>query len=153
MSAPQSMTPEHDGPRERVWRGNDRRREPTPRISRFSFLGGRRHRVRREEEREGSFVDRYARGTWIALIWIAFMNALDSFFTLVHLQAGGVELNPVAQALLNTGRLGFVVSKSALIAIPLVILCLHRNFFLARVGLWVAGVTYTSLVIYHLTLF
>ncbi|MEL6715603.1 MAG: DUF5658 family protein, partial [Planctomycetota bacterium] len=77
----------------------------------------------------------------------------DSFFTLVHLQAGGVEVNPIAAALLKTGRFGFVFSKALLIAGALLVLALHKNFQLARLGLWLATTAYTLLVGYHLTLF
>ena len=81
------------------------------------------------------------------------MNVGDSYFTLVHLQAGGVELNPVAAALLGTGRGGFVLIKSVLIGLALCVLCLHKNFFLARIGLWTAAGSYTLLFFYHLSLF
>jgi hypothetical protein len=135
------------------YRGPDRRLRPTARFSRYALVGGRRQMVRRVEQREGSFVDLYDPRLLIVLLWIAVMNALDSFFTLVHLQAGGVELNPVAQALLEAGRRPFVVWKSLLIGGALLVLCLHKNFFLARIGLWTAASAYTLLVVYHLSLF
>jgi hypothetical protein len=46
-----------------------------------------------------------------------------------------------------------VLSKSLLIGLALLVLCVHKNFFLARAGLWTAAGTYTALVGYHLTLF
>lgn len=134
-------------------RGEDRRSEPTPRLSRYSFSGGRRGSVRRAGEREGSFVDRYGIGLLCAVAWVALMNVADSFFTLVHLQAGGIEINPVAQELLATGRLSFVLWKSTLISLALIVLCMHKNFTLARLGLWLAAGAYTLLVVYHLVLF
>jgi len=147
------MTLQHaEGP-EGVRRVVDRRQAPTPRISRFSFTGGRRRSFRRADEREGGFVDRYSIRLWFLILWVALMNIGDSYFTLVHLQAGGVELNPVAAALLGTGRAGFVFVKSFLIALALCVLCVHKNFFLARVGLWIAAGSYTLLLAYHLSLF
>ncbi|MEW6071439.1 MAG: DUF5658 family protein [Planctomycetota bacterium] len=140
-------------PRALLPRGPDRRRQPTPRLSRHSWHGGRRGRIRRADEREGSFVDLYGRGICAAVLWVAMMNVGDSFFTLVHLQAGGVELNPVAIALLGAGRTGFVLAKSLLIGLALAVLAVHKNFFLARVGLWTAAGMYTLLLAYHLTLF
>ena len=134
-------------------RGKDRRKQPTPRFSRFTFLGGRRKHVRRPKEVEGSYVDRYRTRVVLAVAWVALMNIGDSFFTLWHLQSGGIELNPVAEQLLRTGRLGFVFWKSALIAGALLVLVLHKNFWLARVGLWVSAGAYTLLNIYHLSLF
>lgn len=133
-------------------RGADRRRRPTPRFSRYTLFGGRRRSVRRNEELEGSFVDQYSGRLFLLMVWIGLMNIGDSFFTLLHLQAGGIELNPFAAMLLGTGRTGFVVSKSLLISIPLVVLCLHKNFRLARLGLWVAAGCYSLLFGYHLYL-
>jgi hypothetical protein len=140
-------------PSQFVYRGPDRRQSPTPRFSRFTLWGGRRRATRRSEEREGTFVDLYGQRLFLLVLWIALMNVGDSFFTLVHLQAGGVELNPVAKLLLTTGRWNFVFTKSILIALALVVLAVHKNFHLARVGLWTAAGTYTCLVAYHLLLF
>jgi hypothetical protein len=134
-------------------RRGDRRARPTDRISRYSFAGGRRRYIRRGYEQEGSFVDLYGTKLWMLLLWVALMNVADSYFTLVHLQAGGIELNPVAAAMLGTGRASFVFLKSSLIAVALLVLCVHKNFFLARIGLWTAAGTYTALVVYHLSLF
>src|SRR5262245_853606 len=141
------------GSREVVHRGPDRRQRPTPRFSRYTFWGGRRKGPRRGEENEGSFVDLYGRRLFLLVLWIALMNVGDSFFTLVHLQAGGVELNPVAKMLLTTGRWNFVFAKSILIGLALIVLAVHKNFHLARIGLWTAAGTYTCLVVYHLLLF
>jgi hypothetical protein len=133
-------------------RGPDRRAQPTPRLSRFSFLGGRRRSARRGGEGANSFVDQYGLTVWGLLLWVALMNAADSFFTLLHLQNGAVEVNPFAVWMLSTGRLGFVALKSILITLPLVVLCLHKNFALARIGLGVAAGTYTLLCAYHIWL-
>jgi len=134
-------------------RSPDRRVRPTPRFSRYSLLGGRRKGAQREQEQEGLYVDLYSQWVLFWVLWVALMNIGDSFFTLVHLQAGGVEVNPVAAAMLRTGRFGFVFIKAVLIGCALLVLTLHKNFQLARVGLWVSTAAYTALVIYHLSLF
>jgi hypothetical protein len=130
----------------------DRRRGSTPRISRYSLFGGRRRGPRREEEREGSFVDRYDRPLVFILAWVAIANVADSFFTLHHLQAGGIELNPIAEELLRAGHFGFVSIKCALISMALMVLLMHKNFAAARFGIWISGVAYTLLFAYHLIL-
>ncbi len=151
MTAPDTLSSESNA-QSASYRGPDRRCRPTPRLSRYTFLGGRRKGGRRGEEADNTFVDQYSVRLWGLLIWIAAMNAGDSFFTLLHLQSGGIELNPVAALMLETGRTGFVGLKSFLITVPLVILCLHKNFSLARLGLWIAAGTYTALLAYHITL-
>lgn len=134
------------------YRGPDRRKRPTQRFSRYTLFGGRRRGPRREAEVEGSFVDQYSTRLFFVMVWIGLMNIGDSFFTLFHLQAGGIELNPFAAMLLESGRTGFVVLKSLLISLPLIVLCLHKNFHLARLGLWVAATCYSLLFVYHLWL-
>jgi len=138
---------------QRPQRGPDRRKRATPRFSKYTFFGGKRKRPRRDDERADSFVDLYPNLLLFLLAWIAMMNLLDSFFTLVHLQAGGIELNPFAAILLETGRVGFVIWKSVLIGAAILVLCLHKNFVLARLGIVIAAVSYTALIVYHLSLF
>ncbi len=130
----------------------ERRSRPTPRFSRFALWGGQRRGPRRREEVEGTYVDVYGVGWWLLILWIALMNCADTYFTLLHLQAGGAEINPVADELLRTGRVGFVLTKSLLIGVALVVLTVHKNFSLARLGVYAAAGIYTLLVAYHLVL-
>lgn len=131
----------------------DRREQPTPRFSRWSFSGGRRRAPRRTHERDASFVDLYGSGLLLAVLWIALLNAADSFFTIIHLQNGGTEANPIANYLLMTGRIHFVWLKSGIISLALIVLCVHKNFGLARIGLWTSAGAYTMLLAYHISLF
>jgi len=152
MSESQAAGEDPGTPRQAA-RGADRRRRATPRLSLYSLHGGRRQTVRRDEERAGSFVDIYGMRLWLLVMWVVLMNVADSFFTLVHLQNGGVEANPMAQLLLETGREAFVFWKSGLIGLALVVLTVHKNFPLARIGLWISAGAYTLLLCYHLLLF
>lgn len=147
--------PQNPRPRPASWnhRSVDRRRRSTPRFSLYSIWGGRRRRPRRDEERHGSFVDLYGTRLWLIVMWVVLMNVADSFFTLVHLQNGGIEANPMAQLLLATGRESFVFWKCGLIGLALLVLTVHKNFHMARLGLWVAAGAYTLLLAYHLSLF
>ncbi|MBK7642034.1 MAG: hypothetical protein IPJ19_03130 [Planctomycetes bacterium] len=140
-------------PRERIYRGPDRRKRATPRFSLYSIWGGRRTDLRRTDERDGTFVDVYTTRLWMVVMWVVLMNIADSFFTLVHLQNGGVEANPMAQMLLQTGREGFVFWKCGLIGVALVVLTIHKNFPMARLDLWVSAGAYTLLLCYHVALF
>ena len=60
---------------------------------------------------------------------------------------------PVAELLLQTGLTRFVLLKSALVGMALLVLCIHKNFKVARVGMWTAAGAYTLLIAYHLALF
>ena len=58
----------------------------------------------------------------------------------------------IAAMLLETGRVGFVLGKATMITLALLVLCMHKNFYLARWGLGASVATYTGLVGYHLWL-
>jgi hypothetical protein len=134
-------------------RGPDRRRQPTPRLSRWTFVGGRRRSARRAGEQAGSFVDLHEPRLLALVMWIALLNLFDTFFTIVHLQRGGVEFNPVAEQMLLSGRASFVVTKGVVIGLALLVLTVHKNYLVARAGLWLAALAYTLLTGWHLALF
>jgi hypothetical protein len=46
-----------------------------------------------------------------------------------------------------------VLWKAALIGGAIIVLCIHKNFVVAKAGLLLAAAAYTALVAYHLTLF
>jgi hypothetical protein len=148
-----SPSPRADAGEALPWRGPDRRKKKTPRLSRFTLVGGRRRKARRGDDRDGSFVDLYGTGLLLALMWIALANVADCFFTLIHLQSGGAEVNPIADLLLRTGLLNFVLLKSGLVSIALLVLCLHKNLRIARIGIFGAAAAYAVLIVYHLALF
>ena len=71
-------------------------------FSRFVLRGGRRRKVRREEERDGAFVDIHGAGVLLVVLSIVALNLLDAFFTLLFLSHGGTELNPAVQWVLDS---------------------------------------------------
>ena len=89
--------------------GPDRRKRPTPFLSRYSFSGGRRMTGGEEGV---SFYDRYHLLTWIVLTLFLVLNVLDAHFTLIYLQRGGEEANPIVAALLGSGISVFIAFKS-----------------------------------------
>lgn len=135
-------------------RGADRRRRPTPMISRYVLWGGRRRHVRRTEEREGAFVDVHGAGIFVIVVGIVALNLLDAWFTLLFLSHGGQELNPIVQLLLDSEwhPWPFVGMKTFGIGIACMFLALARNFQAARLGLWAVFLGYTCLLGWHLYL-
>jgi hypothetical protein len=67
----------------------DRRKQPTPAISRFT-LWGRRRAFRRKEDRErDGYVDQYSSGLFLLLILLVGSSILDALFTMIILDFGG----------------------------------------------------------------
>lgn len=133
-------------------RGPDRRKRPTPALSRYTFFGGRRRGGRREGEVENVYVDVYS-PQLVALLLVFFaLTVVDSVSTLVYLGKGGRELNPVAQWMINQGPLFFVIVKGVLSGLCLLFVLLHKNFKPARKALILGFAFYLALGTYHLVL-
>ena len=133
-------------------RRTDRRRGPTPALSRYALWGGRRAGERREGPTPHLYVDRYE--PWLAgvLVAIGSLCALDAIFTLVYIQNGGAEANPLMARVIEWGPQPFVWLKCGVTNLGLVVLCLHKNFrWVKAVVLSLLGV-YTALLGYHLLL-
>ena len=118
--------------------GPDRRQRPTPMLSRYALFGGRRRTVRRDEEREGAFVDVHGPRILLMTVSIVALNLLDAWFTLLFLSHGGQELNPMVQFVLDLGGhpWPFLLLKTVGIGCLCAFLVLTKNFRSARFGLW-----------------
>lgn len=132
----------------------DRRRRPTPMLSRYVFFGGRRREVRREGQREGAFVDIHGRPIMFMVIAIVLLNLLDAGFTLLFLSHGGQELNPFVQVVLDfSGHpWPFVLLKTVGIGLACAFLVMTKNFRPAQMGLWAVLIGYTVLLGWHIYL-
>lgn len=146
--APESTDP--DG-----WDGVDRRRAdrrggPT-RPWTGLFEPKRRVDGRREVDRQG-YVDRYTRGDVALLMTIFLLNVGDAFMTMRWLDRGGREANPVMDFFLDIGPGAFLVQKCLVVGFWLLILVVHKNFRLARVGLYASLVVYALLMAIHFSI-
>ena len=102
-------------------RGGDRRRRSTPMLSRYTLFGGRRAHDRRNPGSVNQYVDRYPAMLAAGLIAIGLLCALDAVFTLIHLQKGGSEANPIMDALITAaGPRAFLVLKCIITNVGLI---------------------------------
>lgn len=137
-----------------TYRGPDRRSQPTPFLSRYSFIGGRRKRGgRRPGEAKEVFVDSYPLWTWIMLTAFLVLNLLDAHFTLIYLQRGGEEANPVAVRLLDAGMGTFIGVKAVGVGIGALVFCILNHFRNGRIGVVLALSFYQLLLLYHMSLY
>ena len=133
-------------------RSSDRRRRPTPLLSRYTFFGGRREGDRRRGNWPNLYVDRYE--TWLAgaLVGIAALCAFDAVFTLLYIQKGGAEANPVMAEVIEGGPRPFLLVKCLITNLVLAILCLHKNFRFVKAVIGALLGAYGALLVYHLWL-
>ena len=130
----------------------DRRERATGLISRFSLFG-RRAQGRRVGERDNIYVDRYSVAEYLLVGGILILSILDMVFTLIHLNAGGTEANPVmAWTLEWGGQDGFGMVKLVTTLIGLGILLVHVRFRRVKHLLGFAFLVYASVFIFHLYL-
>ncbi len=130
-------------------RGSDRRKKPTPVLSRY-WLRGRRRGGRREGEAEDIYVDRPSRKEWLLFGAILGLASLDGIWTLLHLERGVEEANPLMAWFLEVGGSpAFAAAKFGLTIVAAAFLLLHARFRAARRLMpWVV-VIYAALVLVH----
>jgi hypothetical protein len=126
----------------------DRRTRPTQILDSLS-LRGRRGRGRRLGESKNSYVDVYQRGDVLMLLAIFILNVFDALFTLIWLRKGGIEGNPVMDLLIRAGDGVFLAQKCVVVGVWLLVLTIHKNFRVARLGMWMLLVLYLAVLIYH----
>jgi hypothetical protein len=130
----------------------DRRKQPTPGLSRYTFLGRRKTIRRKTDQQQGSYVDRYSSALLFFLISIIGLNVLDAFFTLMILDLKGWEANPVVQSVINLYGTKFWIWKFSIVSISLALLCLHSRFRLVKELIVAVGCLYFMVVVYQIFL-
>ena len=128
----------------------ERRTRPTPLLSRYLFMGKRRG-GRRTEENRNVYVDRFHTREWILAGGIFALSMLDLIFTLVHLDAGGEEANPVMDWFLVWGGTdAFSVAKILFTVVGLLVLLVHVRFDRVKGLMGFAFGVYAALFVFHL---
>ena len=116
--------------------GEDRR---TNQKLRFKYLlfNGRRENIRRDDDRlRVFFFDRYNPKLFAAITAILMLSICDALLTLILIENGSSELNPVMAYFLQYGLLAFIVAKYFLTSIGVVILLIFKNVFLSRAKIY-----------------
>jgi hypothetical protein len=129
------MTTLAAGARDERRAGPDRRRRPTPWLSRY-WLRGRRRGGRRTGETTRIYVDRYAPRELSLVVGVLALALADIALTGWHLSAGGSEVNPWLGELLE--RFGFAFMAAVKLAVTgagLLLLLFHVRWPGVRAGL------------------
>jgi hypothetical protein len=132
-------------------RAADRRDRPT---GFWRSLGSPRRRSggRRAGEGENTYVDRYRKSDILLLGAVFALNIADALFTLIWLRRGGSEGNPIMDWFLQQGDWAFLGQKCLVVGLWLVVLVVHKNFQIARAGLWFLLALYAGIFVYHIFL-
>ena len=139
-------------------RALDRRQRPTLWDRRSWGIGGRRCEPgRRTGDHARPYLDRHDSGLFILALGTFVMSASDAYLTMLLLQRGAVEVNPVMALLMDSGMRTFVLAKLTLTGLAVVFLVAHARFSVfsglqVRVVLRGAFVLYAGLITYELLL-
>jgi hypothetical protein len=128
-------------------RSTDRRSRPTRPWD--GFLTPMRRTGGRRAEDQASYVDRYTKRDVILLLTIFLLNVGDAFLTLMWLNRGGKEANPVMDFFLDIGPGAFLIQKCLVVGAWLILLLAHKNFRFARLGLYASLAVYSLLMLVH----
>jgi Domain of unknown function (DUF5658) len=130
----------------------DRRRHPTDGLSRFSFRGRRRNFRRENDRGKGGYVDRYGPGLLFLLVLILGLSVLDAILTMMILEGGGWEVNPVVRSAIHLYGDKFWIWKFITVSIPLILLCLHSKFRRVMLVLYGISAIYIAVVLFQVLL-
>ncbi len=129
----------------------DRRTRPTTFVSAIRWKG-RRKDFRRAGEGRQAYVDCLARRIAGLAVLVCVCSLLDALLTLLHLEDGGCEANPLMSVALEHGTTLFVVVKLSITCVAAWYLAVHQQFPLASRGLHGLALGYGVLLAYDLAL-
>ena len=126
--------------------GEDRRINNKARLKYLCF-NGRRERIRREEDRgKIFFFDRYTPRLFAAITAILMLSVFDALLTIILIDSGSSELNPVMAYFLKQGLLEFIAAKYFLTSMGVVVLLIFKNIFLSRAKIHTSSL-FTAVII------
>ncbi len=131
-------------------RNKDRRKQPTPAWNFYTFFGRRRALRRKADQKKHGSVDHLTPTLLFFLLLILGLNILDSFFTMMIMDLGGMELNPMVRFFMKIHGDKFWVWKFVIVACCLVLLCLHRGVKVIRTIVIVISAVYLLIVLYQI---
>jgi len=130
----------------------DRRKQPTPGLSRYTFFGRRRTFRRRSDQAKGGYIDRYSSTLFFFVILTLGLNVLDVLLTVMILDLKGWEVNPVVRSVMETHGDGFWIWKFGIVSASMVLLCLHSKFKPVRTVIVALCSIYVLVVLYQIFL-
>lgn len=95
---------------------------------------------------------RYRADLLIAMTLISGLNILDYFFTMVILDEGGKEINPIVQSAMDAWGDHFWVWKFALVSVTLVLLCLRSNSKYIKATIFGVTSLYIAIIFYQISI-
>ena len=104
------------------------------------------------DQRRGGYVDRYSPSLLFFLLLIVGLNLLDALFTMMILDYGGWEVNPIVRSAMEVYGDHFWIWKFSIVSVNVILLCLHCKFkYVKKIILGICMV-YLAIVLYQIRL-
>lgn len=111
----------------------DRRRHPSPALSRYTFVGRRRAPRRTDDGTHNYYVDRPRPEAWWNIVLLLALSITDAFLSLKLFADGrSEELNPLLLLTLGYGNIFFITFKLLLTLVGIFVLLLHWHWVVRR---------------------
>ncbi len=131
------VLPDSSGRQDRERRSGEDRRQKNKTELRYFFINGRRESARREEDKTRIFFfDRYNQRIFTAITAILMLSIFDALLTLILIERGSSELNPVMAFFLEYGPLPFIIAKYLLTSFGVVVLLIFKNVFINKLNMY-----------------
>jgi hypothetical protein len=116
--------------------GEDRRSRAIPEAKSL-FIYTRRKKIRRQDDKHRIFFfDQYSSALFAAIIFILLLNVVDVLLTLLLVDHGAVEMNPVMAYFLDFGPFTFMIVKYFLACFSVIVLLIFNNVFLRGINIY-----------------
>jgi hypothetical protein len=113
----------------------------------YLFIKGQREYIRRKEDRNKIFYfDRYSSAQFGVIISILFFSVIDALLTLLLLNHGAYEINPIMAYYLRVGPYTFLAVKYGLTSIGVFFFVILRNTLLKSIKIYTDTIFYFILV-------
>ncbi|MEJ2688770.1 MAG: DUF5658 family protein [Deltaproteobacteria bacterium] len=85
----------------------------------------------------------------VLILFILLMSTLDWGLTLLNLERGAIEANPLMGMAISEGNSYFFMLKYAMTSFGLLVLYLYKNFLPTSKIVFVIFIIYSNLILYH----
>ena len=127
--------------------GRDRRKSNIPGIKSLLRHHRRKNSRRKEDTHRFIFFDQYGKGIFVAIVSILFLSIIDALLTLLLVDFGASEINPIMAFYLQLGPYAFVFAKYFLTASSLIVLLIFSNYYIRKPNIHVRSLfRYTAVL-------
>ncbi|MFZ7126587.1 MAG: DUF5658 family protein [Desulfobacterales bacterium] len=116
-------------------RSGDDRRQTNRSFRQQLLFPGKRAFVRREEDRKRIiYLDQYRNSALVGITFILVLSMVDAMLTLILLDHGAIELNPIMAFYIELGPKTFLLTKYTLTALSVILLLFFKDALSHRYG-------------------